>query len=489
MSKLARSMWLDCVVLSLVLILTPTLTVADTDGPDDYSHCRAHPPQMFRFPSEANATLKLVQIITRHGHRTPINILPHEDTTWACEANERSMYKIKGARMSRLTPISSEQSPFHSAFLQGNCDLGQLTAIGAAAHRALGKNLRRIYVGEHKFVDAVFNKQQVWVRSTRFPRTLASAESLLAGMFPYDDKSEGHSAIDIQSLPVGIEYIHPNRDACPRLNQLLRDMEMTAEWTRMHHESGSVHARVNAILNLSSLPQWNHSVNKVFDIVKSRICAGKRLPCLPGTNRCLTTQLVAELGELHEWELYYEYVEFPAAVNAKTPFSSREISRLNIGWFIEDLHDRMVEKTEESEDAELDEAPKLLIYSAHDTSIISILAALNAVERGFQNPPYSSHLIFELWEAAVPRQSAGAMRRDEPSRTHFVRVLYNGRPVAFPDLIPNELIDPEFKFNYAFHDLASLMIGIIPDVEDCGNMQSRLELRQLLFDQREHLNT
>lgn len=58
---------------------------------------------------------------------------------------------------------------------------GQLTPIGINMHHTLGKLLREEY-GE--LVDIRFDFRKTFVRSSDFDRTLESAQSHLAGLFP-----------------------------------------------------------------------------------------------------------------------------------------------------------------------------------------------------------------------------------------------------------------------------------------------------------------
>jgi hypothetical protein len=73
-----------------------------------------------------------------------------------------------------------------------------------------------------------------------------------------------------------------------------------------------------------------------------------------------------------------------------------------------------------------DAAPRLLLYAGHDTVVAPLLAALGAMRAPgvCAWPPYASHVVLELWEAA-----GGASTVDARAR-HTLRVLFNGRVIT-----------------------------------------------------------
>jgi hypothetical protein len=61
---------------------------------------------------------------------------------------------------------------------------GQLTARGMHNEFILGQALRSRYVDQTKVLSASYNRTQYYVRSTDFERTLQSASSAAAGLYP-----------------------------------------------------------------------------------------------------------------------------------------------------------------------------------------------------------------------------------------------------------------------------------------------------------------
>ncbi len=51
---------------------------------------------------------------------------------------------------------------------------GQLTSIGLAQHKTLGKQFRDLYVTQYQLLDEQFRSNDIWIRSTDVPRTIQS---------------------------------------------------------------------------------------------------------------------------------------------------------------------------------------------------------------------------------------------------------------------------------------------------------------------------
>lgn len=69
-----------------------------------------------------------------------------------------------------------------------------------------------------------------------------------------------------------------------------------------------------------------------------------------------------------------------------------------------------------------DNAAKMTIYSAHDTTVFSLLAALGATADS-PLPGFTSHVSLELWES----------HKCDDTHEFSVRLLYNHLPYDAPD--------------------------------------------------------
>uniref|UniRef100_A0A2K5Q0G6 Lysosomal acid phosphatase n=1 Tax=Cebus imitator TaxID=2715852 RepID=A0A2K5Q0G6_CEBIM len=126
-------------------------------------------------PTQARS-LRFVTLLYRHGDRSPVKTYPKD-------------------------PYQEEEWP------QG---FGQLTKEGMLQHWELGQALRQRY---HGFLNTSYHRQEVYVRSTDFDRTLMSAEANLAGLFPPNGMQRFNPNISWQPIPVHTVPMAEDRQA------------------------------------------------------------------------------------------------------------------------------------------------------------------------------------------------------------------------------------------------------------------------------------
>ncbi|KAK5986693.1 Intestinal acid phosphatase, partial [Trichostrongylus colubriformis] len=103
--------------------------------------------------------LLLVQVIWRHGDRSPTKTFPKD-------------------------PFQERNWTF------GGGGFGQLSPLGMKQHMDLGKLIRKTYVDDMKFLSARYSSEEIYIRSTDTNRTIISAISNLLGMYgPNDGKA------------------------------------------------------------------------------------------------------------------------------------------------------------------------------------------------------------------------------------------------------------------------------------------------------------
>ncbi|KAG1438025.1 hypothetical protein G6F56_012821 [Rhizopus delemar] len=142
--------------------------------------------------------LRLLQIVHRHGERTPVRrrlekLFP---AVWnLCEANT--------AMFSTIAQFNQQKIDFTAVPVQrvieteklekpGSCYYGQLTNLGRFRMTSLGQRLRQVYIEKLKFLPDVFDEEGVYIRSTDYPRTQESVQQLITGgLYPKDKRPEG----------------------------------------------------------------------------------------------------------------------------------------------------------------------------------------------------------------------------------------------------------------------------------------------------------
>ena len=85
-------------------------------------------------------------------------------------------------------------------FLNFSPGYGQLTQRGIERAYEFGKFLRQRY--NESFLDEHYSPTKVVVRSTNYDRTLMTADSILAGLFPSIDFQKWSDRLDWQPIPV-----------------------------------------------------------------------------------------------------------------------------------------------------------------------------------------------------------------------------------------------------------------------------------------------
>uniref|UniRef100_A0A2K6RLG5 acid phosphatase n=1 Tax=Rhinopithecus roxellana TaxID=61622 RepID=A0A2K6RLG5_RHIRO len=130
--------------------------------------------------------LKMVQVVFRHGARSPLKPLPLEE--------------------------------------QGGMFAGQLTKVGMQQMFALGERLRKNYVEDIPFLSPTFNPEEVFIRSTNIFRNLESTRCLLAGLF----QCQKEGPVIIHTDVADSEVLYPNYQNCWSLRQRTRGRRKTA---------------------------------------------------------------------------------------------------------------------------------------------------------------------------------------------------------------------------------------------------------------------
>ncbi|GAB1867870.1 Lysosomal acid phosphatase [Camponotus japonicus] len=286
--------------------------------------------------------LKLVNVVFRHGDRTPDN-------------NGREMFP---------------KDPYinYSFYPTG---LGQLTIEGKRREHRLGQILRFRY---NDFLGSLYKPKLVVARSSDFERTKMSLQLVLAGLFPPISVQRWNSHLNWQPIPTSyMQRVDDNlilTDECPQyLNEYNRVLTLPEVQTKIHQFN-------NLMSNLTKLT--GKKMQTLFDLY------------------FLYHTFVAEssLGlPLPEWAYdYFPYGPLFDAIVATYDISSSTplLRRLFAGPLIRAMTDNMITAQNVNSDT------KIYLYGGHETNIASLLQAFGVYEPHV--PEYSSAIIMELQE-------------------------------------------------------------------------------------------
>ncbi|CAJ1087006.1 lysosomal acid phosphatase isoform X1 [Xyrichtys novacula] len=292
--------------------------------------------------AEAQRKLVYVTVLFRHGDRSPVRAYPTD--------------------------------PYQeSAWPQG---FGQLSQVGMMQHFNLGQFLRKRYKG---FLNDSYERHEILVRSTDYDRTLMSAEANLAGLYPPAGQQVFNpnliwQPIPVHTVPLNEErlLIYPIAD-CPRYQQLMNETEHTEEYLNVTAEYRDI---IDLVRNKTGLNKTD--VQSVWSVYDTLFCESRHNKTAPNW---VTPDVMGKLKFLKDFG-------FRASFGLH---KQQEKSRLLGGVLLGEI----VKNLTKMADPDPKQKLRLMMLSAHDTTVAALQASLN-VFNGRQ-PPYASCHIFELY--------------------------------------------------------------------------------------------
>eukprot|EP01130_Rhizamoeba_saxonica_P002242 TRINITY_DN12089_c0_g1_i1.p1 TRINITY_DN12089_c0_g1~~TRINITY_DN12089_c0_g1_i1.p1 ORF type:complete len:407 (-),score=71.87 TRINITY_DN12089_c0_g1_i1:57-1277(-) len=372
--------------IQIIFILATLCTISQTYK---YNYCEA-PLPLNRGAPGSDSKLVTMAVITRHGDRSPANVLPYEDDTWDfCNIESLTVVDDHGYNIHVEIP-GTDQSHYSENLWKGNCVPGQLTEKGYSQHLDLGKELRKIYVDQYKFLPKEYDVNQIYVRSTNVWRTKQSAQAQMLGLYP--DKI---SQIPLHIRPREVDNLSVNSFSCPKVNNLTAECMNSKEFVETQKNTLDLYRKFNKITGISpDNVAWNREWDHYFDNFNARKCHGIEYPSKND-------------HYIREKDVYIMSL---TASKQTTMLFGGEIARLSTADFVEEL------LTSFNATMFSESSIKYRLFSGHDNTISILLNAFN-VHDGLW-PPYASHIIIELWEE-IPSQ-------------YSVRFIYNGDVKVIP---------------------------------------------------------
>lgn len=242
-------------------------------------------------------------------------------------------------------------------------------------HYDLGQFLRKRYTG---FLNESYDRHEISVRSTDYDRTLMSAEANLAGLYPPSGSQVFNPNLKWQPIPVHTVPMTEERllsfplDDCPRYNQLMKETEQTEEFLNVTVLYEDV---IELVRNQTGLNKT--TIESVWSIYDTLFCESKHNKTAPDW---VTPEVMSKLKYLKDFSFQTMF----------GVYKQTEKSRLQGGILLGEIVKNLTAMANEISRPRL----KLMMLSAHDTTVTALQASLN-VFNGIQ-PPYASCHIFEL---------------------------------------------------------------------------------------------
>ncbi|KAI5857050.1 histidine phosphatase superfamily [Tricharina praecox] len=380
------------------------------------------------YPS--NLELHQVQVIFRHGERTPV--APRFQNTglqafWPyCKSASLFTAPVLGpdgrwddlAFRRRLETFGGKGEAVLAASTGSGkvtddiCLLGQLTDRGRETTLALGHRLRHLYVDQLGFLPSTLAPpEEYYLRSTSIVRALESLQQVFTGLYPASHRPTDVPPPVILARSLQEENLFPNEANCRRFAMLSRAFADVA--AKRWNDSPEM-----ALLN-SKLGKWMPAGGKVavdghprlsgiMDTVNATLAHGPETR-LPGEFYDEDVRRIMNDFNVDEW--YRGYAE------------SVEFRRLGVGSLLGDIRDRATAVASGKSQV------RLALMGCHDTTLAGLLASLGAFDQKW--PPFTSAIAVETFRLKDHRRSFwGRVTGAGADEGWYVRLRYNEKPVV-----------------------------------------------------------
>ena len=372
--------------------------------------------------------LKQVQIVHRHGDRTPIT--PMKDETFWSNSLPEPFLLEKIAEGTNVIQEVGKKEISHGA--KGRGVFGKLTNLGLLQMVEVGTRIREeLYtdVETYNDIDGVndltyirlFHPKQplhpnkIKVYSTNFPRTLQSVQAVLVGMFP-----DGlPSPIDIDARNTNILIPDPQPRASKEQVELERHLSRRPHMIQREKELKNLAIRVSNVLRNGYLGQDADKVS--FGVgEEDDVESNTQIPPLAWSQLSEITTCLRSRSKLPD-EITHEDHEAITSHSAWRWFENLrhpQLSKLAMRAIVEKMLQTLKLGVNNGDEDSCDEI--LHIYSAHDSSLIGLLCAFR-LDQPAKWPEYGSYLKIELIQ-----EEEHSLEEANKNVTHYVRFSLNG---------------------------------------------------------------
>ena len=333
-------------------------------------------------PSNRPKLLSAVSLF-RHGERTPITTLPNDRTSEWTEG--------KG--------------------------MGELTEDGMRMARNLGRKLRERYIENEALLPDVWRPEDVLVFTSDIDRCHQTVQSALLGLYEDDPQ-----LVPVHSMPGANDLLlrAHGRSKCPSYDKLIEQRFASRDFLAPLAESlqslGFTPKRFFSKFMLSSGLSEKHvdarTLTRNFDTYGDPfIVLGKQGRLDRSGFAGIDDPFLHAVDKVFEW-------------NRQTRYAGIDVGRLVGAPLLTDIMRRLTGAADAH--AGREKRHKLVLYSAHDSTLQSLFAALDPIDGDMTSttPPYTAHIDAEVLYDSSTNKTIGALSHED----YFVRFMYNFEP-------------------------------------------------------------
>lgn len=299
-------------------------------------------------------------------------------------ANDQLVFSVDLIRHGDRTPVTP-LAKMNFNFKEGN---GELTKLGREQEKKLGELLRDKYINQSHLLSQKYNPNDLYIRSTNFPRTINSAEAILSGLYPLSDRPV-QQQIPIYTLPLekdDLLLVKPQKNIFSSAKIYLADRRIWKRETNHLHKKLKIWSEVTGI-KLNNLQRLIILADNLY------ILKAHQLP-LP---RGLSNQDADEIISLSDRVMLSQ-------------FKVKELTHPMGHHFLSMTNDYFESAIKQKTNL------KYVLYSAHESSILGVMNTLDSPLSKI--PAYADRLNFSLMKTK--------------NNMYYVKISYNDKPIFVP---------------------------------------------------------
>jgi len=259
--------------------------------------------------------------------------------------------------------------------------------------------LKNLYISQLNFLPFNFDPKYFYIRTTNYPRTQLSAESLFLGLYnttnPPNDMDCTTNILNIYTVDSELENMYPNSRWCSGLDSIEKKWVSSVEF--QNFQKSVIEPLSLELSQVFGIPLAELDEPSFTDCLQSHVCHNMSLPS------GLTQGIYDTTVDSSTW--YYKGLQFTLSQN------NNNWASVAMGAFVGEMGRLLDEVVSGASSV------KMALYSGHDTTLMPLLAAYG-VWNGIW-PPYASLLRVHLLQ--------------DNTGNFFVELIYNnGNPLLVP---------------------------------------------------------